>query len=166
MLKATDVARNRVTESHRYVIVPQKRAGEATDRLQAVAPKTWAYLNRHAAELANRKSSIYRNNPPFSIFGVGDYAFLPWKIATSALHKRLRFRMIVPIGGKPVMLDDTTYFVGFASADEAAIAYERLTSPDVLACLQSLIFWDEKRPVKASVLNSVDWSRSSTVANG
>jgi hypothetical protein len=82
LLKGTDVANGRHT-SCRYVIVTQQRLGEDTTHLQHSAPKTWNYLQSHGDFLSARKSSIYKNAPPFAIFGVGSYSFAPFKVATS-----------------------------------------------------------------------------------
>ncbi len=54
--------------------------GESPQTLRASAPRAWAYLERHGARLARRRSSIYKGRPPFSIFGIGDYSFQPWKV--------------------------------------------------------------------------------------
>jgi hypothetical protein len=159
MVKGTGLNKGRVSDTNRYMIVPQRTVGEATDVIERRAPQTWAYLMGHIDELQQRKSRIYRANPRFSVFGVGEYTFKPWKIALSALHKSLSFRIVGPSNGKPVVFDDTVYFVGFDVEEEAMEAYAHLTSPRVLSCLKSLIFWDDKRPIKAHVLNRVDWSQ-------
>jgi hypothetical protein len=74
LLKSSDVANGR-NISTRAVIVPQRFLGEDTRLLRQNAPKLWAYLNKHAELLDGRKSSIYKGQPPFAIFGVGDYSF-------------------------------------------------------------------------------------------
>ncbi len=158
MLKGADVYGGPRNRMRRWAIVPQRYAGEPTAGIERDAPRTWAYLMRHGADLARRKSAIYKNGPPFAVFGVGDYTFMPWKIAVSALHKSWQFRLVGPVDGKPVVFDDTVYFMGFSSKREAERAYGQVTSAPVLACLRSLTFWDEKRPIKAHVLNRVDWS--------
>ena len=56
------------------------------------------------------------------------------------------------------MFDDTVYYLSF---DEEAVAqkvFALLHSDAAKELLSSLIFWDEKRPVKASILNMLDWS--------
>lgn len=159
MLKGRALFCGETTPTMRYMLVPQRRAGQTTDEIEFAAPKTWAYLNAHAQELGARRSSIYKINPRFSIFGVGDYSFLPWKLAVSALHKKRRFRLVGPIGEKAVMFDDTVYFMGFADESLAREAYDMMTSDKVSACLDALTFLDEKRPIKSSSLNSIDWSK-------
>jgi hypothetical protein len=124
-----------------------------------VAPLTWKYLDDHGSQLDARGSSIYAKNPRFSVFGVGDYAYKPWKIAICALYKKLEFRLIGPIEDRPVMFDDTVYFISFDLEEEAEIALAQLNSVDVRNLLSSLIFWDEKRPIKTTFLNIVDFTK-------
>jgi len=145
-----------VKRTDKYLIVPQKRTGEDTAQIEFTAPRTWAYLQRHADRLAERKSSIYRERPPFSIFGVGDYSFTKWKVAISALHKQLSFRVIGPQDGRPMMLDDTTYFLSFRTKKEAVAAAARLNSPEVLEFFQAWIFWDAKRPITSEILQRLN----------
>ncbi|HYJ82054.1 MAG TPA: hypothetical protein VEW26_04315, partial [Allosphingosinicella sp.] len=113
-------------------------------------------LQRHKATLSARRSAVYRGKPPFSIFGVGDYAFLPWKVAISGLYKSLRFRVFGPRDGKPVMFDDTVYFLPFRSRDEALETLALLESAEARSFLNAMIFWDEKRPITAGILRRLD----------
>lgn len=117
------------------------------------------YLLQHAAQLDARGSTIYLKNPRFSIFGVGDYAFRSWRIAICGLYKALRFRLVEPMDGKPIMFDDTIYYLSFDTEEAAIDILEKLNSKAALNLLSSLIFWDEKRPIKTSILNVLDWSR-------
>lgn len=157
LLKGSDIAHHRVESTNRYLIVPQKKIGEATHLIKTLAPKTWEYLHSHLRYFERRKSKIYKNSPPFSIFGVGDYTFAPYKVAICGLYKRLDFRLVRPIEGKPVVFDDTVYFVSFHSEEEALKAIDFLSSPAVQEFYSALIFWDEKRPIKSSLLNSLNW---------
>lgn len=156
LLKGSDVANNRIDKTNRYVLVTQKAVGESTSLIKKFAPKTWAYLGSHAKYLDERKSKIYQDNPRFSIFGVGDYTFAPYKIAICGLYKKLDFRLIRQIEGKPVVFDDTVYFLSFNTEQEATKIYNILSSPLVRDFYSALIFWDEKRPIKSSVLNSLN----------
>ncbi|QDU77781.1 hypothetical protein Pan97_48600 [Bremerella volcania] len=151
-MPAGAVYRGEVKCTDKFLIVPQKRTGEDTAPIKSTAPRTWAYLQKHANRLADRKSSIYRGRPPFSIFGVGDYSFAKWKVAISALHKQLAFRVIGPQDGRPVMLDDTTYFLSFRTKKDAVAAAARLNSPDVQEFYRAWIFWDSKRPITSEIL--------------
>lgn len=156
LFKGSDVARGRTESTDRYVIITQRSIGEPTDYIQEVAPKTWDYLHSRAKYLDNRKSKIYQNNPRFSIFGVGDYTFFPWKIAICGLYKKLDFRLIGTINDKPAIFDDTVYFLAFENEFTARQVLKILNSNLAKEFYSSLIFWDEKRPVKTSILNSLN----------
>ena len=163
LLKGSDVGGAKVWRE-KFVLVTQRRVGEPTEAIRKAGPLTWAYLQRHAAQLDARGSSIYAKNPRFSIFGIGDYAFAPWKIAICGLYKLLRFRLVGPIDGRPVMFDDTVYYLSFETKKEAKAALAMIESQPARSLLSSLIFWDEKRPVKTSILNVLDWSKLDKVA--
>lgn len=156
LLKGSDVANNRLTNAKRFVLVTQKIVGEPTNFIRHLAPKTWRYLEKHSSYLDKRKSKIYNDAPRFSIFGVGSYTFMPWKIAICSLYKNLDFRLVGRLDGKPVVFDDTVYFLGFKNKDEAVQVHELLMSSNTQDFLYSLIFWDEKRPIKTSILNSLN----------
>jgi hypothetical protein len=156
LLKGSDVAQDRTKTTDRYVLVTQKFVGESTEYIKDFAPKTWQYLESHANYLENRKSKIYKSNPRFSVFGVGEYTFQFCKIAICGLYKKLEFRLIGNIFDKPVVFDDTVYFLSFDDEQVAQNTFQILTSPSVINFYSSLIFWDEKRPIKSSILNSLD----------
>lgn len=156
LLKSSDVANGRHPSPSRSVIVTQNQVGKDTQPIREEAPKTWAYLKQHQALFEKRKSSIYKGKPPFSIFGVGDYAFAPWKVAISGLYKQLSFRAIGPREGKPVMLDDTCYFIPCNSEGEARLLEVLLNSQTANQFFGAFIFWDAKRPITASLLNRLD----------
>lgn len=159
LLKGSDVANKRTSTTNRYTLVTQRMVGESTNEIKNNAPKTWAYLEKHAEILDKRKSRIYKNNPRFSIFGVGKYTFAPFKIAICSLYKKLDFQLIHQIGDKPVVFDDTVYFLSFQTEYEALKIYSILTSTNAQEFYSSLIFWDEKRPIKCSILNCLDFQQ-------
>jgi hypothetical protein len=154
LLKSSDLAAHRAPR--RRLLVPQKTMGEDTSHLKTDAPRTWSYLLAHAHLLDNRKSSIYRNRPRFSIFGVGPYSFAPWKVAISGLYKRLDFVQVPPFQGHPVVFDDTCYFFPCQSEEECHTLYELVTSRPAQEFLSALVFWDAKRPITARLLNLLD----------
>ena len=158
LLKGSDVAQNRIQDTDRYVLVTQKFVGESTDAIEHLAPKTWKYLESYSKYLDNRKSKIYLKNPRFSMFGVGNYTFTRWKIAICGLYKKLEFRLIEQLNDRPVIFDDTVYFISFDDRESALKAFAQLTSTPVREFYSSLIFWDEKRPIKSSILNSLNLS--------
>ncbi|MGG6265994.1 SAM-dependent methyltransferase [Leptolyngbya sp. AN03gr2] len=156
LLKGSDIAQDRIATTDKSVLVTQKFVGESTEPIRSLAPKTWKYLESHSEQLASRKSKIYHNHPKFSIFGVGAYTFAPWKIAICGLYKKLEFKLIGSIQNKPVVFDDTVYFLSFEDKETALRTLEILTSSPVLDFYSSLIFWDEKRPIKSSILSSLN----------
>jgi hypothetical protein len=155
LLKATDLHRDRLV-TERRVIVTQRGLSDDTSKLIEVAPKLWAYLNEHSDVLDARKSSIYRARARFAMFGVGDYTFASWKVAVSGLHKAPEFRVVGPNTQKPVIFDDTCYFLPLESRIEALLIEAALRSPPARALFRSLIFGDAKRPITKSVLQRVD----------
>ncbi len=155
MLKGSDIAR-RAKKRERFMVVPQRKVGEETAPIQRSAPRTWAYLTAHAELFDRRASSIYRNRPPFSIFGVGDYSFAPWKVAISGFSKKLEFVVVGPAGDRPVMLDDISYFLPCRTEEQARLAAELLNSPAARAFFGAFVFWDGKRPVTAELLRRLD----------
>lgn len=152
LLKSSDIANGRVNHYRKLVLVTQKSVGEDTSLIQYKAPKTWQYLIEHDAYLNDRKSSIYKNKPPYSIFGVGSYSFKLWKIAISGLYKRLSFCLIGPLDAKSVIFDDTVNFLSFDTEEEAKFIFKLITSKPALEFLDAMIFWDEKRPITISIL--------------
>ncbi|HLA88384.1 MAG TPA: hypothetical protein VJL10_10195, partial [Anaerolineales bacterium] len=156
LLKGSDVANNRINTTNRFMIVTQKVVGEPTNTIKQLAPKTWKYLENHAELLDNRKSRIYSNNPRFSIFGVGPYTFSPYKIAICGLYKKLEFKLVGELRNKPAVFDDTVYFLSFDTEAEARKILYMLLSQNVLDFFSSMIFWDEKRPIKTNILNRLN----------
>jgi hypothetical protein len=158
LFKGSDIGNNRKWRK-KFVILTQMFPGEQTAPLKENAPKLWAYLESYKDYFSARKSSIYKNNPNFSLFGIGPYTFKPYKIAICGLYKRLRFVLVEPCAGKPPVFDDTVYFVGFDSLEEATCVLNSLNSATASEYLESLTFWDEKRPIKTSFLNTLNWSK-------
>ena len=156
MMKSSDVASSFERPQSRYVIVPQRFVGDDTGKIKQGAPKTWKYLESHSDLLDRRASSIYRNRPKFSIFGVGEYSFAMWKVAISGFYKRLRFKVLGPMSGKPVMLDDTCYFIPCKTEEEAVCISEMLNSDIAREFYSAFIFWDAKRPVTIEILQRLD----------
>ncbi|KAF0219676.1 MAG: Modification methylase [Rhodospirillaceae bacterium] len=154
MLKSSDVARGRV-RNDRFMIVTQKEVGEDTAGVALCAPSTWRYLIEHGQFLDARGSIIYKNKPRFSIFGVGAYSFAPWKVAISGFYKELNFMKVGPVGGKPVILDDTIYFISCRTEDEADFVLSLVRSPPYLELISAMIFNDDKRSITADLLKRI-----------
>ena len=151
MLKSSDIGNGRV--HCRYVmLVTQQTVGEDTCHICRDAPKTWSYLQRHSALLDKRGSVIYKNKPSFSIFGVGPYSFAPWKVAISGFYKTLKFVKVGPFSERPVVFDDTVYFLPCWSEDEASFIESLLMSDHSQEFFGSMVHWDEKRPITVELL--------------
>lgn len=154
-LKCSDLANDRTAPS-RLVLVTQRFVGDDTSVIADVAPRTWAYLQRHRSRFEARKSSIYRGRVAFSLFGIGEYAFSPWKVAVSGLHRSLRFQLVGPINGKPMFFDDACYYLSFEKEDVARVVLDTLNSRVCMRFLNTLVFADSKRPVTVDLLQRLD----------
>lgn len=155
LLKSSDIANERIIPS-KHVIVTQHEVGEDTAIIRQQAPLTWKYLLNHSKILDNRKSMIYEKRSRFAIFGVGEYSFAPWKVAISALYRNIHFTVIGSFDGKPIVLDDTCYFVPCRTKAEAQFIAELLNSEVAQKFIRSLIFFDSKRAVTIDVLKRID----------
>ncbi len=162
LLKAGDLVNGLAEAPRRALLVPQRSLKDDPSHLKHRAPRAFAYLEANAERLAARKSSIYRARPRFSIFGVGSYAFAPYKVAISGLHKHLRPVVVPPFEGRPVVFDDTCYFLPFDDHASALRAHAALDSPQARDFLLARIFWDAKRPVQKGVLQSLDLEKITT----
>jgi hypothetical protein len=154
LLKGSDIANGRLVP-RRQVIVTQRSLGEDTRALRTVAPRLWRYLHDHREQLGARKSSVYARQPAFSMFGIGEYSFAPYKVAICGLYKRLAFTLIHPHCGQPVMVDDTAYFLPFDTEEEANAIALALESPSAQNFFLARVFWDAKRPITKALLQSL-----------
>lgn len=143
----------------KYVIVTQKKVREDTSHIETDAPKTWNYLKSHEKAFFKRKSSIYKGTPEFSMFGVGDYSYAQYKVGVSGFYKKPLFSVLVSEDKKPVMTDDTSYFIYFPSYDMAYTAMVILNSERVQNFLLTISFLDAKRPFTKKVLERIDFRK-------
>ena len=156
LLKSADLLLPSSARPSRFVIVTQRRIGLDTGPIEHAAPRLWRYLQANAADFAKRRSSIYRGQPLFAMFGLGPYSFAPHKVAISGLHKAPRFHAVGPVEGRPMMLDDTCYFLACHSAEQAALVSALLNAPATLGLIRSLVFCDSKRPITKAILQRID----------
>jgi hypothetical protein len=159
LLKSSDLQNFEINEARKKVIITQRRLSDDTNYLKNTDPRLWDYLNKHSHFLDNRKSSIYRGKPRFSIFGIGDYSFKPYKVAISGLYKKPCFSLISPLDNRPVLLDDTCYFLSFETYKDSLFTASILNSSLVQQLLQSLVFTDAKRPYTKEILMRIDIAR-------
>lgn len=156
LLKSSDLARQR--GARKWLLVPQRTMSASPEDLQRTAPRAWRYLLAHEANLAKRGSSIYRNRARFSIFGVGDYSFAPWKVAISGLYKKLAFVEVPPFEGRPVVFDDTCYFFSCQSERECKALHHLVQADPAREFWSAFVFWDAKRPITSETLNLLDFA--------
>ena len=156
ILKSSDLKNTVINQTRKYTIVTQKKVGQDTKYIKSEYPKTYEYLIDHLVNFDARKSSIYNNKPSFSIFGIGDYSFKPYKVAISGLYKTFHFTLVLPQNGKPVMLDDTCYLIGFDKIEFAVYSLILLNSKTAMQFLKSITFADAKRTFTKDVLMRID----------
>jgi len=155
-LKSSDLKNMVINQTRKFTIVTQKKVGQETNYIKTKYPNTYQYLIQHQAHFDARKSSIYNNKPLFSIFGIGDYSFKPYKVAISGLYKTFHFTLILPQENKPVMLDDTCYLIGFEKVEFAVYSLILLNSDTTVQFLQSVTFSDAKRTFTKDVLMRIN----------
>jgi len=156
LLKSSDLKNTVINQTRKFTIVTQKKVGQETKYIKTDYPKTYQYLTQHQENFDARKSCIYNNKPLFSIFGIGDYSFKPYKVAISGLYKTFHFTLILPQDNKPVMLDDTCYLIGFENVEYAVYSLILLNSDTTVQFLQSVTFADAKRTFTKDVLMRID----------
>jgi hypothetical protein len=139
-------------QTKQRIIITQKQLNENTIFIKDKYPLTWQYLQENKKYFTKRKSSIYHNKYSFSIFGIGDYAFKPYKVAIAGFYKQPQFSLLTPINNKPIMTDDTSYFLGFNDEKKAAIICALLNSLSAKQFFKAIVFTDTKRPFTKEVL--------------
>jgi hypothetical protein len=156
VLKSSDLKQTIINKTRKFTIITQKKVGQDTSFIKKEFPKTFAYLYKYKAQFDSRKSSIYNNKPDYSIFGIGDYSFAPYKISISGLYKNYSFNLVLPQNGKPIMLDDTCYLLGFDKLEFAAYTLILLNSDKSKELLQAITFSDAKRTFTKDILMRID----------
>ncbi len=155
-LKSSDLKNSLLNSTRKYIIVTQKKVGDSTDYIKTDYPQTYNYLLSKKTVFDKRKSIIYKNKPAFSIFGIGDYSFKPFKIGISGFYNTFDFTLILPINNKTVMLDDTCYFLGFETIEYAVFTLIILNSEITQNFLKSIIFNDSKRIFTKDILMRIN----------
>ncbi|MDR0431094.1 MAG: SAM-dependent methyltransferase [Tannerellaceae bacterium] len=155
-LKSSDLKNIIASQTRKFTIVTQTKIGQETNYIKSNYPKTYDYLFSHKTFFDSRKSSIYNNKPLFSIFGIGDYSFMPYKVAISGLYKTFHFTLVLPQEDKPIMLDDTCYFIGFENIEFAVYTLILLNSQKTISLLESITFSDAKRTFTKEMLMRID----------
>ena len=154
-----------INDFSKYVIITQKKVRQDTKYIKSKFPKTWNYLNSYVDCFDKRKSTIYKNSPAFSMFGIGEYSFSSYKVGLSGFYKKPLFSLLYSYDGKPVMMDDTCYFISFSSFDMAYVAMLLLNSPKVQEFLINVAFLDSKRPYTKKILKRIDFKKITDYTN-
>lgn len=160
LIKSSDIKKDIINNTDRYIIITQNKVSEDTSQLENTHPNLWKYLLSHKSYFTNRKSAIYRSKPQYSIFGIGEYSFCKYKIAISGLYKTFNFTLLEPIEGKPVMIDDTCYSIGFDNKDTAIKALEVYNSTVIKNFLRTITFDDAKRIISKEILMRIDYFKA------
>lgn len=116
------------TEGYVYGILPQKKHGENNEsELRVKYPMTYKYLYHFRDNLKHRASKWFKiaGFPFYSIFGVGDYSFAPYKVVWCCMTYSPNFAVVSDvndeyIGKKKVMCDNT---IGYFSVNNESEAY-------------------------------------------
>lgn len=118
---------------------------------------TVALLQDEARQFAELESI----HPEPTIFGVTDGptedSFSPWKVAISGFYQKLQFAAVGSAFGRPIVLDDTCYFVACQTQQEAQFIASLLNSPTAREFFSAFLFWDAKRPVTIDVLRRLNF---------
>lgn len=160
LLKSSDLKADKTNTFRKLTIITQKKIGQETKYIKEDLPLTYEYLSSQKKFFDKRKSSIYKDKPDFSIFGIGDYSFAKYKIAISGLYKSTHFTLVSPEDSKTIMLDDTCYFIGFDKIKMAQIAHLLVNSDLVQKFLKSIIFSDSKRSINKDTLMRIDFEKA------
>lgn len=156
LVKSSDLQVPLIVKPRKYIIVTQKKIGEETSYLAETFPKLYKYLTENVHFFIERKSSIYKGKPQFSVFGIGDYSFKPYKVAISGLYKKPSFSFMLPFNNKTLMLDDTCYFLSFDDIAESLVVFAVLNSTFTMDLLRAITFIDAKRPYTKDILMRID----------
>jgi hypothetical protein len=150
--KSSDIFHGRKS---RYVIpVYQRDLKDALEHLPRDYPKLYAYLRKHKEQFSGRKSGIFKNKPVFTVFGIGDYTHLPYKVAIGGLYSEPVFRLYEP-SPRPVVVDDTSYMLSTGNYEEAVYLLALLSLSCTREFLLSISHPGDKRRFSKDVLSRV-----------
>jgi len=155
-IRGSELRKPVIRNNTNKIIITQIKPTEDTSYIALEYPRLWTYLTSHSEYLDKRKSAIYKRRPRFSIFGIGSYSFMPYKVAISGLYKEPIFSLVFPVDNKPVMFDDTCYCLSFNSMNDAFFTWALLNKDDIRKFLSSIVFLDSKRPYTKEILMRID----------
>lgn len=95
------------------------------------------------------------------MFGIGDYSYAQYKVGVSGFYKKPLFSVLVSNDNRPVMTDDTSYFICLPTYDTAYTAMLILNSEKVQQFLLTIAFLDAKRPFTKKCLDKLTFIKFS-----
>nr|MDO8112406.1 hypothetical protein [Candidatus Sigynarchaeota archaeon] len=113
-----------------FMIVPHAKHGQNNEmELREKMPKTYEYLEIFKADLEGRASKWFKGEgmPFYSLFGIGEYTFQPFKVVWSSIGALHAFAVASSIhdpriGTRLVIPDNTIGYLSFDTSDEAHYA--------------------------------------------
>lgn len=126
LLRGRDVSRWQANPTVHILMVqnPETRQGYDLNWLRENYPHTFDYLAQFEATLRERATfkRYFRDDTPFyTMFDIGDYTFLPYKVVWHGFGKKRMHAVVVSsVEGKAIMSNQAMHpFVGLENEDEA-----------------------------------------------
>lgn len=152
LYKSSDIYNGRKS---RYVTpVYQRDLQDTMEDLPEKYPRLYRYLTKHRKLFSARKSSIYKDRHPFTVFGIGEYTHARYKVAIAGLYPEPVFRILKP-EPRPVALDDTGYMLATDSHREALYLLAILSMDETRDFLRAISSPTDKRRFSKDVLSRV-----------
>ena len=162
LVRGRDVSRWHA-EGDRHILMvqdPERRRGIERETLQEQAPQTLAYLERFGGFL--RERSLFRRYfmrkgkpiaPWWSMFGVGEYTLLPWKVVWAGqVATHLDCAVVGPDGDQLALPDQTAYYVGLETRPQADFLCGLLNSAPLRLLYRSFLY----KHVSLSFIEALD----------
>lgn len=143
-----------------HILVPQEHAGQDNEaELKREHPLTYGYLERHADRLGARRSSVFKNGPFYTFFGLGPYTWAEHRVVWCGLGHRPEFVVVstVPdpvLGPKQALPDGGCYLIAADSEREAHYLAGMLNSRPVRRTLE-LCACGTKRALSKTALSRI-----------
>jgi hypothetical protein len=126
---------------------PKKRRGIDEEAMMVQYPKAYAYLKRFESVLEARKTKAVRHlmerGAFYSIFGVGNYTFAPWKVVWREVGHEIDASVVdmayVDKSRKAIVPDHTCVAVPCEKKDEAHYVCALLNSSPVRLAIRNYI---------------------------
>jgi len=147
LLRGRDVKRWRAETSAWILLThePGMRLKAIPEKeMQVKYPRTYGYLKQFESALKRRASRgvsdmLKKGAPFYTIFGVGDYTFAPWKVVWREVSNSINAAVIFFKENKCAIPDHTLVFVDCYSEEEAHFLCAVLNSAPVRMAVQAYI---------------------------